>query len=90
MKSIMMTTTAIAMFGAAWVLLPARGHEAAAQSGPLYISAVDVDIVPGELEKYIAAIMENGAAFCEGIGLSRIQHYGFSNGSESRARVRGL
>ena len=62
MKSIMMTTTAIAMFGAAWVLLPARGHEAAAQSAPLYISAVDVDIVQGELDKNMAAIMENGAA----------------------------
>jgi (4S)-4-hydroxy-5-phosphonooxypentane-2,3-dione isomerase len=62
MKSIMMTTTAIVMLGAAWMLLPVRGHEAAAQSGPLYISAVDVDIVPGELDKYMAAIKENGAA----------------------------
>jgi (4S)-4-hydroxy-5-phosphonooxypentane-2,3-dione isomerase len=62
MKSMMMATTAVAVFGAAWLLLPIRGHEAAAQSGPLYISSVDVDIVPGELDKYMAAIKENGAA----------------------------
>jgi autoinducer 2-degrading protein len=62
LKSIMMTTAAVAMFGAGWLLLPMRDHEAAAQSGPFYISAVDVDIVPAELDNYLAAIRENGAA----------------------------
>jgi autoinducer 2-degrading protein len=62
LKSIMMTTAAMAVLGAAWLLSPIRGHEAAAQSGPFYISAVDIDIVPGELDKYMAAIKENGAA----------------------------
>jgi len=62
LKSIVTTTAAIAVLGVALLLLPMRGHEAAAQSGPFYISAVDIDIVPAELDKYMAAIKENGAA----------------------------
>ena len=62
LKSIMIPAAAIALFGAAWLLLPMRGHEAAAQSGPLYINSVDLDIVPAELDKFMAAIKENGAA----------------------------
>jgi autoinducer 2-degrading protein len=62
MKSIMMIAAAVAVFDAAWMLLPMRDHEAAAQSGPYYINSVDIDIVPGELDKYMAAIKENGAA----------------------------
>jgi (4S)-4-hydroxy-5-phosphonooxypentane-2,3-dione isomerase len=62
LKSITIPAAAIALFGAAWLLLPLRGHEAAAQSGPLYINAVDLDIVPAELDKFMVAIKENGAA----------------------------
>ena len=37
--------------------------EAMAQpSAPLYISAVDIDIVPGQIDNYLAALKENGAA----------------------------
>jgi quinol monooxygenase YgiN len=60
-KSIMMPAAAVALI-AAWLLLPTRGHEAAAQSGPLYINAVDLDIVPADFDKFMTALKENGAA----------------------------
>ena len=61
-KSIAMSVAAVALAVAAWTLLPLRGHEAAAQSGPLLINLVELDIVPAELDKYLAAVKENGAA----------------------------
>jgi quinol monooxygenase YgiN len=39
-----------------------RGHEAQAQSGPLYINAVDLDINPADIDKFLAALKTNGAA----------------------------
>ena len=62
LKSIMMPAAAIAIAVAAWVLLPMRGHEAQAQSGPLYINAVDLDINPADIDKFLAALKTNGAA----------------------------
>ena len=62
LKSIMMPIAAIAIAVAAWVLLPMRGHEAQAQSGPLYINAVDLDINPADIDKFLAAPKANGAA----------------------------
>ncbi len=44
------------------VLLPIRNHEAAAQSGPLLINAVEYDVVPGQVDNFLAALKENGAA----------------------------
>jgi autoinducer 2-degrading protein len=35
---------------------------AVARADPLYINAVDIDVVPGQLENYLAAIREVGAA----------------------------
>jgi (4S)-4-hydroxy-5-phosphonooxypentane-2,3-dione isomerase len=35
---------------------------AAARADPLYINAVDIDVVPGQIENYLAAIEEVGAA----------------------------
>jgi autoinducer 2-degrading protein len=29
---------------------------------PLYVNAVDIDVVPGQIENYLAALKENGAA----------------------------
>ena len=52
----------VAVFVAAWLMLPMRSHEAAAQSGPLLIMAVDIDVVPGQIDNYLAALKENGAA----------------------------
>jgi quinol monooxygenase YgiN len=62
LKSIMLPAAAVALAVAAWVLLPMRSHEAAAQSGPLLINAVDYDIVPGQVDNFLAALKENGAA----------------------------
>jgi quinol monooxygenase YgiN len=55
--------TAIAM---AW-LLPMNGHEARAQSAPapLYISAVDLDINPSSMTKFLAALQPDGAAMIQ-------------------------
>jgi autoinducer 2-degrading protein len=61
LKSIMVTGS-VALAVTAWVLLPLRGHEAAAQSGPLFIAAVEYDIVPGQVDNFLAALKENGAA----------------------------
>jgi (4S)-4-hydroxy-5-phosphonooxypentane-2,3-dione isomerase len=61
LKSITMTT-AIALSVAAWMLLPIRSHEAAAQSGPFLVNAVEYDVVPGQVDNFLAALKENGAA----------------------------
>ena len=46
-KSVAMSSLAIALGVAAW-LLPMRGEQATAQSGPLHILVVEYDIVPAE------------------------------------------
>lgn len=61
-KSLRLSTAGMALFMAAAMLLPTAGQRAAAQSAPTYFNAVDLDIVPAELDKYMAAIKENGAA----------------------------
>jgi len=60
-KSLMMSAAAVTLAVAAWLLVPQRGHEAAAQSGPLFVNLVELDIVPAELDKFMAAMKENGA-----------------------------
>ena len=63
LKLIQLSTAASVLAAAAWcVLMVAPGERAAAQSGPLYINAVDLDIVPAEIENFKKALMENGAA----------------------------
>jgi quinol monooxygenase YgiN len=58
----LMTATAAVALSATALLLPMRGHEAVAQSGPLFIAAVEYDIVPGQVDAFLAALKENGAA----------------------------
>ncbi len=55
-------TGAVLLAVIAVVLLPMRSHGAAAQSGPLLINAVEYDIVPGQVDNFLAALKENGAA----------------------------
>lgn len=62
LKSVQLSAVAVALAIAAWILLPMPSERAAAQSAPLFIAAVDLDIVPAEMEKFIAALKENGAA----------------------------
>ena len=61
LKSVMVTG-AVALSAAAWMLLPLPGHEARAESGGLLINAVEYDVVPGQVDKFLAALTENGAA----------------------------
>jgi (4S)-4-hydroxy-5-phosphonooxypentane-2,3-dione isomerase len=62
LKPITISTLAVALAVAAWSLAPLRADRAAAESGPLTVVAVDIDVVPGEMDNYLAAIKENGAA----------------------------
>ena len=57
LKSVAMGSLAIALGLAVW-LLPMRGEQATAQSGPLHILVVEYDIVPAEIDKYLTAIKE--------------------------------
>ena len=59
-KSVWISIAAIAAC-AMLALLP-QSQRAAAQSGGLYINAVDLDIVPAERDNYLAAIKENSLA----------------------------
>lgn len=61
LKSVAMSSLAIALVVAAW-LLPMRDKQAIAQSGPLHILVVEYDIVPADIDKYLTAIKELGAA----------------------------
>jgi autoinducer 2-degrading protein len=58
-KSIRISALALAMGAAMMLLAPAS--RAVAQSAAL-VNAVDLDIVPADMEKFMAAIKENGAA----------------------------
>ena len=46
----------------ALLLLPSHHPGVNAQPGPFYINAVDIDVVPGQIDAYLAALKENGAA----------------------------
>jgi len=62
LKAFSIILISIALGFAAW-LLPMRGEQATAQSGPLHILVVEYDIVPAEIDKFIAAVKELGAAY---------------------------
>ena len=60
LKSVAIIILAIALGVAAW-LLPTRGEQATAQPGT-HIVVVEFDIVPAEIDKFMTAIKELGAA----------------------------
>jgi quinol monooxygenase YgiN len=62
LKSITVSTAAVALAVAAWTLLPLRSHQAVADTGPLFINAVDLDIAPGQIDQYLTLAKGNGAA----------------------------
>src|SRR5262249_12602433 len=62
LKPVSLSAVAVALAATAWMLLPMPGQKAAAQSGPLFVNLVELDIVPAEMDKYMAAIKENGEA----------------------------
>jgi autoinducer 2-degrading protein len=53
---------AIALAVMASVLLPPHGRTALAQSGPFLINAVEYDVVPGQIDNFLAALKENAEA----------------------------
>jgi (4S)-4-hydroxy-5-phosphonooxypentane-2,3-dione isomerase len=61
-KSVWISAAAVTLFAAGVVLLPLPGQQAAAQAPGMYVNAVDLDIIPAEREKYLAALTENGKA----------------------------
>ena len=64
------SAAAIALLAAS-AFVPMPGQHAAAQSAGMFVNAVDLDIVPAEREKYLAAITENGAAAAKEPGCRR-------------------
>lgn len=71
LKSVSIAATALAFGVIGVIVLPLPGQRVAAQSAGMYVNAVDLDIVPTEREKYLAAITENGAAAAREPGCRR-------------------
>jgi quinol monooxygenase YgiN len=61
-KSLAIGGVAAALAFIAWILLPAPAQQAVAQSGPLLVNVVEYDILPGQIDAYLAALKENAAA----------------------------
>jgi len=61
-KSVWIAAVVIGLLGSGATLVSLSSQRVAAQSAPTYVNAVDLDIVPAEREKFMAAIKENGAA----------------------------
>jgi quinol monooxygenase YgiN len=71
LKSVWVPVAGFALFIAGAVLLPIPSQRAAAQSTGPYVSAVDLDIAPAGMDKYPAALKENGAASVKEPGCQR-------------------
>src|SRR4051794_22697094 len=61
LKSLKVQTAALVLFASA-ALLPMARENAVAQSAQRYVQLVDYEIGPTDLEKFIEALKENGAA----------------------------
>ncbi len=62
LKSKTLAAAVAALAVTAWLLLPLPGRQAAAESGLYLVNVVEYDIVPGQIDAYLAALKENGAA----------------------------
>jgi autoinducer 2-degrading protein len=61
-KSIIMPAGAIAIAAASFMLLPLRGHDAAAQGSPYIVNAINLDIAPDKFDAFMEVAKENAAA----------------------------
>jgi (4S)-4-hydroxy-5-phosphonooxypentane-2,3-dione isomerase len=64
-KSVAQRSIALAsamVLAVALLLLPPTDHDALAQSAPLLVNVVEYDILPGQVDAYLAAAKENAAA----------------------------
>jgi autoinducer 2-degrading protein len=71
LKSISIAAGALALCMAGTVMMVLPSQHAAAQSAGMFVNAVDLDIVPAEREKFLAAITENGTASVKEPGCRR-------------------
>lgn len=71
LKSISIAAATLALCVVGGTMLPIPGQQVAAQSAGLFVNAVDLDIVPAEREKFLAAITENGMASVKEPGCRR-------------------
>jgi len=62
LKSIARIGAVVALTTTACLLSPAYLGHAGAQSTLRYVNAVDIDVVPGQIDNYLAALKENAAA----------------------------
>jgi autoinducer 2-degrading protein len=60
-KSVLLPVAVAALLAGGAFVLPLSTHDAAAQSSGVYINAVDLDIAPDQMAKFIEAVKENGA-----------------------------
>ena len=61
-RSVYLSAAAAALLLAGAALFALPGRDAVAQAGGVYVNAVDLDIKPGDIAKFIDAVKENGAA----------------------------
>jgi (4S)-4-hydroxy-5-phosphonooxypentane-2,3-dione isomerase len=71
LKSVWIAAAAIVLLAASAIVLPMPGQHVVAQSAGMFVNAVDLDIVPAEREKFLAAITENGMASVKEPGCRR-------------------
>jgi (4S)-4-hydroxy-5-phosphonooxypentane-2,3-dione isomerase len=62
LKTAMISPVTMGLAFTAWTLLPLPSHYAAADTGPLYVNVVDIDIQPGQVDKFLAALKLDGLA----------------------------
>jgi quinol monooxygenase YgiN len=61
-KSMFVGAAALSLALAAFILLPLRTEQAAAQAGPYLINAINLDIAPDQFDKFMAVAKENAVA----------------------------
>ena len=61
-ESFMSSVAAAALALGAAALLPMHSQKAAAQAAPVYVNVADLQIVPGKIDEFLAAVRENGTA----------------------------
>ena len=71
LKSYWTSTATMALVVAAVMLLAVPSQRVAAQADGVIVNAIDFDIAPAEMDKYLAAIKENGAASVKEPGCQR-------------------
>ena len=79
---------ALLLAGAALLGLP--GREAVAEAGGVYVNAVDLDIKPGDMAKFIEAVKENGAAAVKEPGCHEFNMHRAGQGPQPCVSLRGL